>query len=167
MSEQEGDDQKMCPNAYARWQTNPAEQKYALTKLEVAALVFGVDYFKVYLLDNKVTVYTDHQALVSVLLIHLKSQTKGLLARWYLKLSRFLPQLEMKYKPGCQNTAANALSRAPVKNCDVCVISTSNDEDEVLVRVQVEQQRDGKLCQVIYYLEGKPYQRRQQKQRRW
>ena len=87
--------------------------------------------------------------------MHLKSQTRGLLARWYLKLSRFLPQLELKYKPGCQNTAADALSRAPVKNCDVCVVSTTANEDEVLVRVQAEQRKDGELCQIIDYLEGK------------
>ena len=41
--EQEGDDQKMYPIAYASRQTNPAEQKHAPTKLEVAALVFAVD----------------------------------------------------------------------------------------------------------------------------
>ena len=42
-----------------------------------------------------------------------------------------------------------------MKNCDVCVVSTSADEDEVLVRVQVEQQKDGELCQIIGYLERK------------
>ena len=61
--EQGGDDQKVYPSAYASRQTNPAEQKYALTELEVAVLVFAVGHFKVYLLGNKVTVYTDHQAL--------------------------------------------------------------------------------------------------------
>ena len=113
----------MYPIAYASRHTNPAEQKDTPIKLKVAALVFAVGHCEVYLLGNKVTVYTctDHQALVSAFLTHLKSQTRRLLARWYLKVSRFLPQLKPKYKPGCQNTAADALSRAPVKNCVVRV----------------------------------------------
>ena len=81
MLEQEGDGQKMNPIAYASWQTNPAEQKYEPTELEVAALVFAVGHFEVYLLGNKVTIYTAHQALISAFLIYLKSQTRGLLAR--------------------------------------------------------------------------------------
>ena len=108
-----------------------------------------------YLLGNKVTVYTDHQALVSAFVSHLKSQTRGLLARWYLKLSRFLPQLELKYKPGSQNTAADALSRAPVQNCDVRAVATSDEEDGTLVRVRTEQQKDKELSQLISYLESK------------
>ena len=153
--EQEGEDKKRYPIAYASRQINPAEQKYAPTELEVAALVFAVGHFEVYLLGNKVTVYTDHQALVSAFVSHLKSQTRGLLARWYLKLSRFLPQLELKYKPGSQNTAADALSRAPVQNCDVRAVTASDEEDEILVRVRTEQQKDKELSQLISYLESK------------
>ena len=101
-----------------------------------------------YLLGNKVTVYTDYQALVSAFLTHLKSQTRGLLARWYLKLSRILPQFEVKYKPGCQSTAADALSRVPVKNCNVHVVSANDEENEALIRVQAEQRKDGELSQI-------------------
>ena len=95
---------------YASRQTNPAESKYALTELEVAALVFGVEYFEVYLLGNQVTVYTDHQTLVSAFISHLKGQTKGLLARWYLCLSRFLPLMKLEYKPGRANVVAEDYS---------------------------------------------------------
>ena len=63
--EQEGDDGSRHPVAYASRQTNAAEAKYAPTELEVAALVYGVNHFEVYLLGNAFTVYTDHQALVS------------------------------------------------------------------------------------------------------
>ena len=44
--------------------TSSAEQKFAATELEVAGLVFALEHFEVYVLDNQVTVYTDHQALV-------------------------------------------------------------------------------------------------------
>ena len=69
------------PIAYASRQTSLAEKKYAPTELEVAALVFAVKSFEVYLLGNPFTLYTDHQALVSAFLVHLKGQTRGLLAR--------------------------------------------------------------------------------------
>ena len=58
--EQEGEDKRRHPIAYASRQTSEAEKKYAPTQLEVAALVYGVEHFEVYLLGNKVTVFTDH-----------------------------------------------------------------------------------------------------------
>ena len=51
---------------FAGRQINPAESKYAPTELEVAAPVFEVEYFEVYLLGNCVTVYTDHPKLLSL-----------------------------------------------------------------------------------------------------
>ena len=48
------------PIVYASRATNDAERKYTPTKLEVTALVFALKHFQVYLLGNKVTVYTDH-----------------------------------------------------------------------------------------------------------
>ena len=38
------------PIAYTSRQTNNAEQKYAPTQLEVAAMVYAVEHFEVYLL---------------------------------------------------------------------------------------------------------------------
>ena len=102
---------------YASWQTNAAEAKYipeakyAPIELKVAALVYAVEHFEVYLLGNETTVYTDHQALLS----HMKSQTKGVLARWW-RIARFLPTLRIEYKPGVTNNVADALSRAPVSD---------------------------------------------------
>lgn len=59
--EQLGDDVSRHPIAFISRQTNPAENKHASTELEVAALVFGVEHFELYLLGHSVTVYTDHQ----------------------------------------------------------------------------------------------------------
>ena len=57
--------------AYANRQTN-TEAKYAPTELEVAALVYAITHFDVYLLGNSFMVYTDHQALVSAFITHMK-----------------------------------------------------------------------------------------------
>jgi len=56
------------------------QRKNVPSQLEVAALAYGE--LILYLMGNRVTV---HHTLVS----HLKSQTKGLLAHWYLRLLRF------------------------------------------------------------------------------
>ena len=151
--EQEDDEGKRHPIAYANRATNSAEQKYAPTELEVAALVFALEHFQVYLLGGKVTVFTDHQALVSAYIPYLKSQTKGLLARWYLRLSPFLPNLILKYKPGTTNQAADALSRAPLSPGKVMHI-----EMEVVgsltSKIQESQREDKDLLQLIEYMEN-------------
>ena len=154
--EQKDDTGQPHPVAYASRQTNPAESKYAPTELEVAALIFGVEYFEVYLLGHQVTVYTDHQALVSAFISQLKGQTKGLLARWYLRLSRFIPLMKLEYKPGRANVVADGLSRAPAEGSgEVRVIVNQVMEDPVLAKVQKEQRQDEELGDLIKYLETK------------
>ena len=68
--EQKDDSEEPHRIVFASRQTNPTERKYAPTELEVASLVFEVEYFEVYLLGNHVTVYTDHPKLLSLLLCH-------------------------------------------------------------------------------------------------
>jgi len=65
------------------------------------------------LLGHKITIFTDHQALVTKY-DYMKGQSRGLLLRWYMKIGQFMPDLTFKYKPGKANEAADALSRAPV-----------------------------------------------------
>jgi len=72
-----GEDGFHPPVAYVNQQMNAAEAKYVPTKLEVAALVCLVTHFEVYLLGNTFTVYTDHQALVSAFLPHMKKSFVG------------------------------------------------------------------------------------------
>ena len=159
--EQLDDQGQRHPIAYASRQTSEAEKKYAPTELEVAALVFAVESFEVYLLGNPFTVYTDHQALVSAFLIHLKSQTRGLLARWYLRLSKFLPQIKLDYKPGSANVVADCLSRAPVDSeHEVRVLQVQGEttlvQEEVMPaamqQVQEEQMKDTELERIIEFL---------------
>ena len=105
--EQESEDGHRHPIAYASRVMNGAERKYAPTELEDAALVFALEHFHVYLLGNQVKAYTDYQALVSAFIPYLKSQTKGILARWYLRLSQYLLNITLKHKPGRSNVAAD------------------------------------------------------------
>ena len=137
----------------------------------MAALVYAVERFEVYLLGHAFTVYTDHQPLVSAFIVHLKSQTRGLLARWYLRLARFLPDMKIEYKPGATNVVAYALSRAPtLGNSDGTSNTTegsnvfavernsvvqSPQPDAMLQQVQLEQRKDSDLLQFIDFLTDK------------
>ena len=62
------DDGRRYPIAYASRQTNVVESSYAPTELEVAAIVYAVEHFEVYLLGSDFTVYADHKSLVSAFL---------------------------------------------------------------------------------------------------
>ena len=150
--EQEDENGIRHPVAYASRPTNSAEMKYAPTELEVAALVYSLEHFQVYLLGNRVTVYTDHQALVSSFIPYLKSQTKGLLARWYLRLSPFLPNINLQHKPGTVNQAADALSRAPVRREQVLHIEVEAF-GSMMQKVRDNQREDPELSQLMDYLE--------------
>ena len=123
--------------------------------------MFALEHFQVYLLGNKVTIYTNHPALVSSFIPYLKSQTKGLLARWYLRLSPFLPNIILEHKPGSVNKAADALSRAPVLTSErdsstVEVLKVETQEVEpLLTRIRHRQCEDKDLAKLILYVEKK------------
>ena len=164
--EQLDEEGRRHPIAYASRQTNNAEQKYAPTQLEVVALVYAVEHFEVYLLGQPFTVYTDHQPLVSAFIVHLKGQTRGLLARWYLRLARFLPNMKLEYKPGATNVVADALSRAPIQGdkdgTSVTVVTVegsdvlqSSELDSTLQQVQTEQRKDPELAKIIDFITDK------------
>ena len=117
-------------------------------------MIFALEHFQVYLLGSKVTVFTDHQALVSSFLPYLKSQTKGLLSRWYLRLAPYLPNICLKYKPGVINQAADALSRVPHVQDQVLHIELEVT-GSTMKKIQDTQREDPELLQLMEYLEHK------------
>ena len=153
--EQETQNRRKAPDAFASRPTSPAEQKFAATELEVAGLVFALEHFEVYVLGNQVTVYTDHQALVKSYLPYLKSQTKGLLAQWYLRLARFLPTVRLEYKPGKANVVADALSRSPVGEPEIHTVTVHFEQDPVIKKIQEQQGSDVEVKQLLDYLDKK------------
>ena len=159
--EQESEDGQRHPIAYASRATNGAERKYAPTELEVATLVFALEHFRVYLLGNQVKAYTDYQALVSAFIPYLKSETKVILARWYLRLSQYLPNVTLEHKPGRSNVAADAFSRAPVGEAqpeevnDPPTILQVEVKETMMEKVRRLQHDDPELAQLMDYLEKK------------
>uniref|UniRef100_A0A2S2QW04 RNA-directed DNA polymerase n=1 Tax=Sipha flava TaxID=143950 RepID=A0A2S2QW04_9HEMI len=94
------------PITYASRTLNRAEQNYNTTEKELCAIVWGVKQFRPYLFGQKFNIVTDHQALNW--LFNIKDPGSRL-TRWRLKLAEY--EYEIHFKPGVNNTNADALSR--------------------------------------------------------
>ena len=57
------DDHSLHPVSNASRSISGAEKRYAITELEILAIVWAVSHFHVYLYGNDVTIYTDHSAV--------------------------------------------------------------------------------------------------------
>lgn len=102
------------PIAYASRSLAPAEKCYYQIDKEALALVFGVKKFHLYLYGRRFTLVSDHKPL-----LHIMGETKGVpqmassrLQRWSLILGAY--DYNLQYKPGRENSVADALSRLPL-----------------------------------------------------
>ena len=108
---QDGTDQ---PIAFASRSLSKAEKGYAHLDKEGLAIVYGVKKFHQYLYGRKFTITSDHKPLE-----HIFSSTRptpslasARIQRWALTLSAYNYQIQ--YKPGKDNSNADALSRLPL-----------------------------------------------------
>ena len=92
--------------AYASRSLKPAEKNYITIEKEWLALVYGIKYFKHYLLSHPFTVHNPLQWLSA-------QKMEGKLSRWALQLQEF--DFKILYRKGSQNINADAFSRKPCK----------------------------------------------------
>ena len=92
--------------AYASSTLNKDERKYSIYELEVLAVLFGIEKFRLYLEHSEFELHTDNQALRFVLARPRKS---GRLARWAVRISAF--KFKVTHIRSSQNRIADTLSR--------------------------------------------------------
>jgi RNase H-like domain found in reverse transcriptase/Integrase zinc binding domain/Reverse transcriptase (RNA-dependent DNA polymerase)/Chromo (CHRromatin Organisation MOdifier) domain len=94
------------PVAFESRKLNTAEQKYPIHEKELAAIVHALASWHHYLAGQRFTVQTDHYSLKY---FDTQPNLSKRQIRWMEKLQEY--DFEIKYKPGTQNTLADALSR--------------------------------------------------------
>ena len=116
--------------SYASRGLNKAEKNYPPHKREFLALKWSIcDKFKDYLYGHRFTVLTNNNP-VTYVLTTAKLDATG--HRWLAALSTF--NFDIKYRPGKNNTDADALSRLPaVHDSEGCTI-TLNQRQPTLLR---------------------------------
>ena len=88
-------------------------------------MVWAVKHFRPYLYGHRCEVYTDHEALRSLLNT---PHPSGKLARWRPAIQAL--DLQIHYWPGKQNANADALSKSPVVQNELST-SSSNPADVI------------------------------------
>ena len=96
------------PVAFASRTLQPHEKNYGATELEALGVVWAAKHFRPYLYGHHCDLYTDHEALKSLLNT---PQPSGKLARWGMAIQEL--DLSIHYRPGKRNSNADALSRYP------------------------------------------------------
>ena len=106
---QKQDNGTVRPVAYVSRTLQPHERNYGVTELEALGVVWVVWHFRHYLNGHHCDVFTDHEALRSLLNT---PHPSGKLTRWGLALQEV--DLAIFYRPCRKNKLGGALSRSPV-----------------------------------------------------
>ena len=111
---------------------------YSSAKIELMALKWSVcGKFKDYLLESKVTVFTDNNPLC-----YIKSSKLGAVQiHWLSKLALY--NFDIVYLTGKSNLVADALSCQPEVNEDLEKEATSEDNEEKWIAVLYQVEEDG------------------------
>ena len=95
--------------AYASRSLTPVEQRYSQMEREALAVVWGCEYYHIYIYGKPVTVNTDHKPLIAIY-NNPQSKPPAIIERWALRLQPY--QVTVLYKNG-QDNPADYMSRHP------------------------------------------------------
>ena len=94
-----------------------SQRNYSATELELLGLVWSLQHSKVYTTgNNKITIYTDHSAVVHLSTKNLADIENPRLIRLLEKILHF--NYEVKYVKGADNRIADCLSRYQVESLE-------------------------------------------------
>src|SRR3989338_3586721 len=95
--------------ALASRATTGTEKWYSAYKLELLAVVFGIDRFRNYLVDREFILFTDQRALVWLFREQKLQKTNRVIQQWLDELTEF--KFEAVHCPGVRNVLPDVLTR--------------------------------------------------------
>ena len=101
--------------AYASRALTQTEQRYCQTEKKALAIVWGIEYFHLYLYGAPFTLYTDHKAL-ELIFANPLSKPPARIERWLLRLQEY--DFNVLYTAGNKNPA-DFLSRHPTEGLEI------------------------------------------------
>ena len=113
---QRQDDGLVRPIAYASRSLQEHEKRYGVTELEGLGVVWALKHFRPYLYGQQCDIYTDYEALKSLLN---SPQPSGKLARWGMAIQEL--DVRILNRSGRHNSNADALSRVPLEQVVVAM----------------------------------------------
>jgi len=104
----------------------PAETRYSSTEREALSVLRCLEEVRWLVLGSRfqTKVYTDHEALISLLRKH---NAYGRIARWQVRLAEY--DVEFHHIPGSQNIIADGLSRIPSSQTTKDISKVETEEE--------------------------------------
>ena len=131
---QKQDNGNTKPIAYGSRYLNETEKKYSIGELELLAVVWGLEKFRLYLYGKKVHLYMDHQALEPLIKRNRSNkQYSARLTRWLDRLTHF--DISIQHIAGSNLKFTDFLSRNPVGGA----APEENYDEEYVTNILAEQ----------------------------
>ncbi|CAM9445298.1 unnamed protein product, partial [Heterosigma akashiwo] len=106
---------------------SPQERNYSATEIECLGVIFALQQFCIYLLNNRFQLVTDHKSLQHLKLL---KNPGGRIARWLMMLMEF--DFDHVYRKGILNKTADALSRLPTTASEQTTVEQVNNISPVI-----------------------------------
>ena len=105
------------PISYASRFLSDAEKKYAINELELLAVVWGLEHFRLYIYGKPITILTDHKSLEPLLKRNRSNKTySARLTRWLDRLAHF--DININHIAGKHLQLTDYLSRNPISQAE-------------------------------------------------
>ena len=109
---QEQQDGKLNPIGFACRFLSDTEKKYAIKELELLAVVWGIEHFRLYIYGKPIKLLTDHQALETLIKRNRSNKTYSTrLTKWLDRLAHF--SISVSLIAGKHSALTDYLSRNP------------------------------------------------------
>ena len=109
---QEQSEGKLKPIGFASRFQSDTEKKYAINELELLAVVWGLEHFRLYIYGKPIKLLTDHQALEPLIKRNRSNKTySARLTRWLDRLAYFT--INLNHIAGKHLAITDYLSRNP------------------------------------------------------